>query len=242
MHTHSRGSPRCPGVRHAENILQPQLLLLFLLLLLLPTGSRQCTKADILSTSRTPPPALSSPSPSAASTSAAFTSPSATSTPNSTASSHTASPSPSRPRRTTTLVPLAHECTTISLRRNALTPREVEVLAGLVRDSSSLVELDLWAARIGDDGARLLALALAKNRHGTVRTLNLWDNNIRGDGMMALAAALSSGGARSVRRFNIGGNLIGEDGARALAWALEQQAMGHGGHGAEGRAQEGGTV
>ena len=118
----------------------------------------------------------------------------------------------------------------------------MEVLAGLVRDSSSLVELDLWAARIGDDGARLLALALAKNRHGTVRTLNLWDNNIRGDGMMALAAALSSGGARSVRRFNIGGNLIGEDGARALAWALEQQAMGHGGHGAEGRAQEGGTV
>ena len=88
-----------------------------------------------------------------------------------------------------------------------------DALAGFRRDPTHLY---LWGNKIGADGARDLAAALAGN--ATLTHLDLMINSIGDEGASALAAALA--GNKTITTLNLGNNYIGDDGARALAAVL----------------------
>jgi len=78
-------------------------------------------------------------------------------------------------------------------------------------------DLNLFNARIGDDGAKALALAL-ENSLAEIESLNLRDNRIGDEGAARLATALATD--TSVQFLQLRGNDIGDKGAVALAGAL----------------------
>ena len=63
---------------------------------------------------------------------------------------------------------------------------DATVLDRLSHNDPELLILDLWANNIGDEGARAMADALAKN--ATLQTLYLWSNNIGSETKAILAA------------------------------------------------------
>ncbi|KAK3271127.1 hypothetical protein CYMTET_20502 [Cymbomonas tetramitiformis] len=86
-----------------------------------------------------------------------------------------------------------------------------------------LQTLALRGSRIGDEGAKALAMALTPNREGLLKgslnTLNLENNGIGPEGAKALAVALTP---NALGVFNT----IGSEGAKALAVALTPNAEG----------------
>ena len=83
-------------------------------------------------------------------------------------------------------------------------------------------DLNLFNARIGDDGAKALALAIL-HTDARIESINLRDNRISDEGAVALAAALASN--EHVRSLQLRGNDIGDRGVTALAGALHTNTV-----------------
>jgi len=87
---------------------------------------------------------------------------------------------------------------------------------------SDCSDMNLFNARIGDDGAKALALALM-NTDAEIESLNLRDNRIGDDGAAALAKALAQN--KHVQFLQLRGNDLGDKGAIALAGALHTNTV-----------------
>lgn len=87
---------------------------------------------------------------------------------------------------------------------------------------SECADLNLFNARIGDDGAKALALAIL-NTEAELQSINLRDNRISDDGAVSLAAALANN--EHVRSLQLRGNDISDRGAIALAGALHTNTV-----------------
>lgn len=94
-----------------------------------------------------------------------------------------------------------------------------EVSATIPSDCS---DLNLFNARIGDDGAQALALALL-NTDAEVESLNLRDNRIGDVGAAALAGALARN--KHVQFLQLRGNDLGDRGAAAIAECLHTNTV-----------------
>ncbi|KAK3254364.1 hypothetical protein CYMTET_36420 [Cymbomonas tetramitiformis] len=108
------------------------------------------------------------------------------------------------------------------------------VLGRLLVSNGSLNTLNLYDNRIGDEGAKALAVALTPNEEGvfntSMNTLDLYDNKIGDEGANALAVALTPNAEgvfnTSLNTLSLSNNKIGDEGAKALAVALTPNAMG----------------
>jgi hypothetical protein len=99
---------------------------------------------------------------------------------------------------------------------------ELRVFVRDVRTCTAVSAIDLNKNRIGDAGAKDLAMALRK-KGSKVEKLDLGLNAIRDDGAMALAESLPAVDCR-VRVLNLSHNVIGDQGVSALAEALMQDS------------------
>jgi Ran GTPase-activating protein (RanGAP) involved in mRNA processing and transport len=87
---------------------------------------------------------------------------------------------------------------------------------------SECADLNLFNARIGDDGAKALSLAII-NTDAELESINLRDNRISDEGAVALAAAMAQN--KHVRSLQLRGNDIGDRGATAIAGALHTNTV-----------------
>ena len=95
-------------------------------------------------------------------------------------------------------------------------PSVVEALAGvLASNETRLAVLYLHGNRLGDDGARVLASALAVNH--ALTQIDLDGTGITASGVRALVAALSMNMHASLTNLNLNRNVIGDKGAAAIA-------------------------
>lgn len=108
--------------------------------------------------------------------------------------------------------------TELNVSRNGITGQGVAAVAeAIAAPGCRLRVVDLSLNVVGDEGAVLLAQALARNE--SVTELDLWANWIGDAGAMALASMLPR--SMTLARLHLSRNAIGEKGARALAQALE---------------------
>ena len=137
---------------------------------------------------------------------------------------------------------------TLSLRHTGIGPRGAERLvrglvgnaadhkatdtaslssSSLLLPSCGLVELDLRANDIADEGAAALADLLvspsssSSSSPPTIATLDLWDNAIGAEGAASLASALRSPASWGLRTLNMGQNVLQDQGGALLAAGLE---------------------
>ncbi|KAK3281841.1 hypothetical protein CYMTET_10391 [Cymbomonas tetramitiformis] len=110
----------------------------------------------------------------------------------------------------------------------------INALTDALAFNTSLNTVDLSRNRIGDEGAKALAVALTPNAEGvfntSLNTLDLSNNDIGPEGAKALAVALTPNAVGvfngSLNTLTLTGNRIGPEGAKALAVALTPNAEG----------------
>ncbi|CAM4892110.1 unnamed protein product [Rotaria socialis] len=127
-------------------------------------------------------------------------------------------PPRSRNPRLEEIIANHHDREDLSLKFMALTDVDMEIVAyyAILRNAT-LTTLDISSNKIGADGAKQLANALANNK--TLTTLNLLFNEIGEDGAKHLADALANN--KTLTTLNIAWNKIGNEGAGYLANALD---------------------
>ena len=108
----------------------------------------------------------------------------------------------------------------LNLNRNEINDDGVKILAEALKKNKSLESLHLSNNIIKDDGAAALAAALQSN--SMLKALDLDSNRIGDDGVATLAGALQSNA--TLIYLDLGNNEIGDDGVTALAAALQSNA------------------
>jgi serine/threonine protein kinase/Ran GTPase-activating protein (RanGAP) involved in mRNA processing and transport len=93
---------------------------------------------------------------------------------------------------------------------------EIADIVPTLGGNRTLTSLTLHECRMGDDGAKALAVALSRN--ATLTTLSLTRNQICDEGMKAIASVLA--GNTAIATLCIRGELLGVEGATALATAV----------------------
>jgi Ran GTPase-activating protein (RanGAP) involved in mRNA processing and transport len=102
------------------------------------------------------------------------------------------------------------------LRGNYMGPEGAAVLADMLAQNQTLVELSVGKNQISSTGAADIASALTEN--STLTALWMYSNEIGDDGAAALSDILSQN--QSLTELYLGNNAITEDGARSLAYPL----------------------
>ena len=127
------------------------------------------------------------------------------------------------------------ELKTLTLRHSDIGPTGVRSLVrGIVATADNarlsstppprgLLELDLRACGLLDDGAAAVAELICASRGGTpiLASLDLWDNGIGADGAASLGGALCSPLSWGLHALNMGQNVLQDRGGSALAAGIE---------------------
>mmetsp|Transcript_16792 Transcript_16792/g.52673 ORF Transcript_16792/g.52673 Transcript_16792/m.52673 type:complete len:408 (-) Transcript_16792:590-1813(-) len=94
---------------------------------------------------------------------------------------------------------------------------EAKQLVEVLPHFAKLQRLELNRNKFGDEGAKMIALALADGAAPMLQNLGLHSNSIGSEGARALAKALSDGAAPKLEILDLRLNKIESDGARVLA-------------------------
>ncbi|KAK3247969.1 hypothetical protein CYMTET_42548 [Cymbomonas tetramitiformis] len=124
--------------------------------------------------------------------------------------------------------------TELNFSRKGLRPEDAIILGAVLVFNTSLNTLNLSDNRVGDEGAKALAVVLTPNAEGvfntSMNTLNLSNNTIGPEGAKALADALTPNAKgvfnTSLNTLHLSWNDFGPVGAKALADALTPNAEG----------------
>lgn len=98
----------------------------------------------------------------------------------------------------------------------------IDALSQFLGDSSSLTCLKLWYCELGDEGMRILAQGLHRNR--SIRRLGLTNNGIGDDGLVSLVQAWPDDSP--IVSLELGRNRFGDAGLRELLLAIARHRHG----------------
>jgi len=115
------------------------------------------------------------------------------------------------------LIASQHRLTAIYMGRCELDDPAVEVIADLLRNSSSLISIELPNNKIGPIGAGFLCEGLCVNK--TLERLYLDNNQLKDEGVMRLSYAIQN--HEKLIDLSLSGNAIGDNGVISLCHALE---------------------
>jgi len=100
--------------------------------------------------------------------------------------------------------------------------RVFTILESFFRDNNNLFHFSICDCHLGDDGWRLLALALGSSKHQSLRNVALMNNNISDEGMVDIITSLSM--HPRLKHIDLSWNRLNKNGCIALATLLQNSA------------------